>query len=156
MCSFDRSEETISGVKAAATHTQQALYVNTHLLVENRYNEQNQISSATLTPDRQLQPYERYLDDLKLHSLVGLRALEAVADGFHQPVDEPLAGRSAVRSVACDVAVRDQLLLGGANEQQSVMYRCGRALQSILGGGISVVLMPRHTHTHTLVFLTLV
>lgn len=58
-----------------------------------------------------------YLDNLKLHSLVRLRALEAVADGFHQPVDEPLARGSAVRSVACDVAVRDQLLLGANGRQ---------------------------------------
>lgn len=51
-----------------------------------------------------------YLDDLELDSLVRLRALEAVADGFHQTVDQPLAGASAVRSVTRDVTVRDQLL----------------------------------------------
>lgn len=51
-----------------------------------------------------------YLDDLELDSLVRLWALEAVADGFHQPVDQPLAGASAVRSVPRDVTVSDELL----------------------------------------------
>lgn len=53
---------------------------------------------------------EPYLNDLELHPLVRLRTLEAVADGLHQPVDQPLARGSAVRSVAGDVAVRYQLL----------------------------------------------
>lgn len=54
-----------------------------------------------------------HLDDLQLHSLVRLRALEAVADGFHQAVDEPLAGGPAVGGVSCDVAVGDEFLPGG-------------------------------------------
>lgn len=92
-------------------------YVNKHVV--NRHNKQNRISSSAATRE--------YLDNLKLHSLVSLRALEAVADGFHQPVDEPLARGPAVRSVARDVAIRNQLLLGGGGqtvvrfEQQSVM-----------------------------------
>lgn len=51
-----------------------------------------------------------YLDDLQLDSLIGLWTLETVADGFHQPVDQPLARGSAVGGVAGDVAVRDELL----------------------------------------------
>lgn len=62
-----------------------------------------------------------HLDDLQLHSLVRLRALEAVADGFHQAVDEPLAGGPAVGGVSCDVAVRDEFLPGKTKKtQQSV------------------------------------
>lgn len=57
-----------------------------------------------------------HLDDLQLHSLVRLRALEAVADGFHQAVDEPLAGGPAVGGISCDVAVRDEFLPGKKNQ----------------------------------------
>lgn len=54
-----------------------------------------------------------HLDDLELHPLVGLRALEAVADGLHEPVDQPPARGLAVWGVACDVAVGDEFLWGG-------------------------------------------
>lgn len=57
-----------------------------------------------------------HLDDLQLHSLIRLRALEAVADGFHQAVDESLAGGPAVGGVSCDVAVRDEFLPGKKNK----------------------------------------
>lgn len=53
-----------------------------------------------------------HLDDLQLYTLVRLRALEAVADGLHQAVDEPLARAPAVRGVPRDVAVSDKFLPG--------------------------------------------
>lgn len=74
-----------------------------------------------------------YLDDLQLDALVGLRALEAVADGLHQPVDEPLARRPAVRGVARDVAVRDQLLSG---RNRARVRRTGQLPESV--GGLVV------------------
>lgn len=74
-----------------------------------------------------------YLDDLQLHSLVGLRALEAVADGFHQPVDEPLARGSAVRGIARDVAVRDQLLPRTNSAQVRAAEAAWAILRVVLG-----------------------
>ena len=67
-----------------------------------------------------------YLDDLQLDALVGLRALEAVTDGLHQPVDQPLTRSPAVRGVACDVAVRYQLL-----QKQHTQDRCSGQVRSV-------------------------
>lgn len=58
-----------------------------------------------------------YLDDLQLDALVRLWTLEAVADGFHQPVDQPLTGSSTVGGVARDVAISNQLLQWGERAQ---------------------------------------
>lgn len=59
-------------------------------------------------------------------------SLEAVADGFHQSVDQPLPRSSAVRSIACDVAVSNQLL----QWRESVWVRAAGC------GMLEVVLFP--------------
>ena len=46
-----------------------------------------------------------HLDDLKLHTLICLWALEAVTDGLHKPIDQPLPWSAAVCGIAGDVAI---------------------------------------------------
>lgn len=62
-----------------------------------------------------------HLYDLQLHTLVRLRTLEAVANGLHQAVDEPLAGAPAVGGVPRDVAVSNEFLPGMTKFKQGLV-----------------------------------
>lgn len=76
-----------------------------------------------------------HLNDLQLHALVRLRALEAAADGLHDPVDQPLPRSRAVGGAAGQVAVRDQLLQGQTQTQLRAPPHRARPTKAPRSGG---------------------